>query len=195
MNRLAFLASGFAFALSAVTLPAPAFAQEEPGDTVDLVIVYGDDPCPASSDAKKIVVCPRMDENERYRIPPNLRDGDNPANEAWANRVKSLESVGAFGVNSCSASGYGGFSGCTQKLIDQAYAEKRSGPGVQAAKLIEAEREKRLSTIDADAAAEQARVEAIEKEFDAKKRAEAEAAEKAGTATEAPAPAPAQGDQ
>ncbi|WEK45539.1 MAG: hypothetical protein P0Y56_10900 [Candidatus Andeanibacterium colombiense] len=181
MKRLALLAFALASGLAAA-IPAPAFAQEDPGDSVDLVIVYGNDPCPASPDATRIVVCPRMEENERYRIPPNLRSSDDPANEAWASRVESLETVGASGVNSCSASGYGGFSGCTQQLIKQAYAEKRTGPGVKAAQLIEEERAKRLSTIDADAAAEQQRVEVIEKEYEARKQAEADAAEAAKAA-------------
>lgn len=174
MKRLAILTLAFA-----ATIPSPALAQDDSTDTVNLVIVYGNDECKASPDAKIIDVCVRMEENERYRIPPNLRESDSPENQAWAARVKSFETVGAYGINSCSPSGYGGWSGCTQQLIDQAYAEKRSGPGVRAAQLIEEERQKRLSTIDADAAAEQARVEELEKEYDAKKRAEAEAAEAA----------------
>jgi hypothetical protein len=176
---------GTALALAfAAFLPAPAAAQDVPGDSVDVVIVYGDDACPSSPDAKRIVVCPRLDENERYRIPPSLRESDDPANEPWTNRVKSMETVGNFGTMSCSASGYGGWSGCTKQLIEQAYAEKHAGPGVKAAELIAEERAKRLSTIDADAAAEQARVEVLEKEYDAKMQAEADAAEaeKNGTA-------------
>lgn len=175
MKRLAVIA----FALAAA-VPVPAAAQEGPGDSVDIVIVYGDDPCPVSPDATRIVVCPRLDEGERYRIPPNLRESDSPANDAWANKVERMETVGAFGTMSCSASGFGGWTGCTKQLIDQAYAEKHAGPGVRAAQLIEQEREKRLSTIDADAAAEQARVEVLEKEYDAriaKEQAEADAAE------------------
>ena len=51
-------------------------------------------------------------------------------------------------------------------------------------KLIEAERQKRLSTIDAAAAEEQARVETLEKEYEAKLKREA--------AGESAAPAPKQ---
>ena len=173
------LSPALTIAAFAAAAPSPAAAQDVPGDSVDVVIVYGDDPCPASADAKRIVVCPRLDEGERYRIPPNLRESDDPANEPWTNRVKSMETVGNFGTMSCSASGYGGWSGCTKQLIEQAYAEKRAGPGVKAAELIAQERAKRLSTIDADAAAEQARVEQLEKEYDAKMQAEADAAEAA----------------
>jgi|EndMetStandDraft_4_1072995.scaffolds.fasta_scaffold79273_2 hypothetical protein len=176
MKRLALIAFSLAAAVS-----APAFAQDDPGDSVELVIVYGNDACPASApDAKKIVVCPRLDEDERYRIPPNLRESNDPANQSWATRVKSFETVGNFGTLSCSASGYGGWSGCTQQLIDAAYEERKGGPGVKAAQLIAEERAKRLSTIDADAAAEQERVEQIEKEYDAKNQAEADAAAAAG---------------
>ena len=180
MRRLSILALAFAAAL-----PAPAIAQDsqdvqdQPSDSVNLLIVYGDDDCQPSPDASVINVCVRMDEGERYRIPPNLRESSDPSNESWASRVESLETVGATGINSCSPSGYGGWTGCTQQLIDQAYAEKRNNPGVRAAQLIAEERAKRLATIDADAAAEQARVEELEKAYDEKKRAEAEAAEAA----------------
>ena len=180
MKRLSILALAFAAAL-----PVPAAAQEvqdQPSDSVNLLIVYGDDDCQPSPDASVINVCVRMDEGERYRIPPNLRESSDPSNESWASRVQSLETVGASGINSCSPSGYGGWSGCTQQLIDQAYAEKRNSPNVRAAQLIAEERAKRLASIDADAAAEQARVEELEKAYDEKKRAEAEAAEAAAAA-------------
>ncbi|MBS1240229.1 MAG: hypothetical protein H6R45_935 [Proteobacteria bacterium] len=171
MKRLAVLA----LALTA-SLPAPAAAQDEVSDNVNVVIVYGDDECPASPDARVIVVCPRMEEQERYRIPSELRESDDPANEAWASRVKSMETVGSFGTLSCSASGFGGWAGCTQALIDAAYEEKRTGSSVRAAQLIQEERDKRLSTIDADAAAEQARVEVLEKAYEEKLAKEREAA-------------------
>jgi hypothetical protein len=54
------------------------------------------------------------------------------------------------------------------KLINQAYAEKKQSSDVQFGKLIEEERAKRLKTIDTDAAAEQARVEQLEKEYEAR---------------------------
>ena len=97
MKRVTIHAAMLAAAFAAAA-PSPAAAQDVPGDSVDVVIVYGDDPCPASADAKRIVVCPRLDEGERYRIPPNLRESDDPANEPWTNRVKSMETVGNFGT-------------------------------------------------------------------------------------------------
>ena len=178
MKRPAISGSILALALAAI-LPASAAAQTDevgPTDNVNLVIVYGEDECRVSADASVIDVCVRMAEDERFRIPPNLRQSDDPANESWANRVQSLETVGASGINSCSPSGYGGWSGCTQQLISQAYAEKRESPNVRAAQLIAEERAKRLETIDADAAAEQARVEQLEREYDARLAREREAA-------------------
>ncbi len=58
--------------------PLPAAAQDQAGDKVNTVIVYGEDECPQSTGGD-IVVCARMDESERYRIPEALRFSDDPA--------------------------------------------------------------------------------------------------------------------
>lgn len=143
---------------------APAAAQDEAGDKVNMVIVYGDDACPAPA-AGEITVCARKDENERFRIPENLRTSDSIQNTAWTERVKSYEMVGSFGTMSCDPAGAGGFTGCTQQMINAAYADKREASNVRFSQLIAAARAERLSTIDADAAAEQERVEQIEREY------------------------------
>jgi hypothetical protein len=175
MNRLNLLA--FA-ALPLMAAAAPAAAQDQtgpadnPNERVNQLIIYGDDPCPKSEGAE-ITVCARKPESERFRIPEDLRNEPNPSNEAWTNKVESYETVGNFGNNSCSPSGYGGWSGCTQALIDAAYKEKKTGQAVQFSQLIAEERAKRLSTIDADAAAEQARVEQAEKEYNDRQKANA----------------------
>ncbi len=90
-----------------------------------MVIVYGDDDVQPTATADEIVVVARQPESERYRIPRNLRLSDDPANTAWAERVESFELVGDFGTLSCSPTGAGGSTGCTQELIDAAYGEKR----------------------------------------------------------------------
>ena len=59
----------------------------------------------------------------------------------------------------------GGFTGCTQQMINDAYADKANDAGVRFGEIIAAERAKRLATIDEDAAAEQERVEMIEREY------------------------------
>ncbi len=67
-------------ALAQDAAPAPAAGSER----VNLVIVYGDDPCPGSGNGDEIVVCARKGEEERYRIPEPLRGDPNaPVNQAW----------------------------------------------------------------------------------------------------------------
>ena len=153
-----------AAALSGAGLLAfPVQAQDQPGDRVNQLVIYGDDPCPQSTD-DEIVVCARKDENERYRIPETLRGGElgDAKNQAWSERVRSYEYVGKSGTNSCSPTGAGGFTGCTQQLLRQAYAEKGIDDTVNWGQLIEEERQKRLSRIDAEADAVEARVQEIE---------------------------------
>lgn len=155
-----------AFALPALALAftAPLAAQDAAGDKVRMVILYGDDAAP-KADPDEIIVVARMPERERFRIPSNLRESDNPANTAWINRVERLEFVGASGTLSCSATGVGGSTGCTQEMIRNAYADKKASPSVRFGQLIEAARAERLSQIDQLSAEEQARVEALEKEY------------------------------
>lgn len=113
------LVAGFA------VLPAPAAAQAK--DKISEIIVYGNDPCPRSTD-DNIVVCARKSEAERYRIPERYRSsGPRQLSESWAARAQSLETVGATGINSCSAVGPGGFTGCLAQIIDKARREVREG--------------------------------------------------------------------
>lgn len=153
----------------------PVIAQDAAGDKVNQLIVYGDDLCPQSTE-NEIVVCARKDEGERYRIPQTLRDNPNaPGNEAWSQRVKSYEYVGASGTNSCSPTGLGGTTGCTQTLLRQAYAEKAQDDTVNWGLLIEEERQKRLARIDGESDAVEERLREIEAQRAAREAA-AEAA-------------------
>jgi hypothetical protein len=151
-------------ALASALIGQPAAAQDDAGDKVNTVIVYGQDDCTPSTEGE-LTICVRMDEQERYRIPEALRQSDSPANESWATRVRSFEAVGDFGPLSCSPVGAGGELGCLTKIIEAAYAERRGGPGVRAAELIAQARGERLATIDAEAAATQARVEELERQY------------------------------
>jgi hypothetical protein len=115
---------------------------------VNQVLVYGDDPCPASTD-EVINVCARLPEQERFRIPPNLRSNPNdPANQAWAGRAMELSYVGASGIGSCSTAGPGGVSGCFNQIVQQARAERRTADDVNWNSLIEQARQDRLRRID-----------------------------------------------
>lgn len=153
-----------ALALAALAGTASLAAQDAAGDKVRMVIVYGEDAAPTPQ-GDEIVVVARMPEGERFRIPEGVRYSDNPANTAWINRVERLEFVGASGTLSCSAVGPGGSTGCTQEMIRNAYADRNASPSVRFGQLIEAARAERLSRIDEISAEEQARVEAIEKEY------------------------------
>lgn len=149
----------------------PVAAQDAPEPKVNMLIVYGDDKCPEST-GSDIIICGRKPESERFRIPEPLREHSSPQNEAWSNKVIAYETVGRSGTMSCSPVGAGGWTGCSSKLIDQAYAEKRSDPSVHFGELIAAERAKRLSTVDAEAAQTQAMVEQAEKDMEARQKAQ-----------------------
>ena len=106
------------FAALGFSQPAEAQRNER------VLIVYGNDPCPTSN-GEEIVVCARLDESERYRIPEPLRGTrDQPADSAWSSRARSIEYVGASGTMSCSPVGAGGFTGCTQEMWRAARAER-----------------------------------------------------------------------
>lgn len=181
---LAFAPLVAAGSFAAFALAAPAAGQNPPDDRVNTLIIYGDDDCPQSQ-SDEIVVCARMDEGERYRIPERLRESSSPQNEAWTTRVRSFETVGRFGPMSCSPVGAGGELGCTAQAIEQAYAARAQGSEVRFGQLIDQARQERLSTIDAEAAETQARVEELERQYMERIRREQEGE---GASSQAPAP-------
>jgi membrane-bound lytic murein transglycosylase B len=142
---------------------APASAQSA-GEKINMVIAYSADECPEAKEGE-VVICEILVEAERYRIPSNLRYSDSPENKAWARQVEEIKYVGDFGAMSCSPAGAGGFTGCTQKFVEAAYKDRAEAENVRFGQLIEKARAERLSTIDTNAAAEQERVEMIEREY------------------------------
>jgi hypothetical protein len=102
---------------------APAFAQTaQPG----VLLIYGKDKCPTNENGEEIVVCRRLDEAERYRIPQDLREGEvKPQQESWAVRQKDALNTGGTGIGSCSAVGPGGATGCFAQQAAQTRAENR----------------------------------------------------------------------
>src|SRR5438128_5820537 len=124
MTRLMItLAVGAAVAGGVAAFPAPAEAQA--GNAVAEIIVYGNDPCPRSTD-DQVVVCARRPESERYRIPEKYRpSGTRQQQEAWANKAKVIETVGATGINSCSPVGPGGYTGCLTRVIREAREQRK----------------------------------------------------------------------
>lgn len=179
-----------AFALASAAAPALAQQGAAPAETgtagsekVNIVIVYGDDACPQSQ-GDDIVVCARKGEEERFRIPEPLRgDPNKPSNQAWGERVRAMEYVGRSGTESCSPSGAGGATGCFAQLARLTKAERQQADNASWKDLVAAEREKRLSTIDADSEAIEARVRAEE---EAEAKAQQQAAPQDGTSPPQP---------
>ena len=124
MSRLLIVLAASAAAVGGLAaIPAPAVAQQK--GSVAEIVVYGDDPCPRSTD-DQVVVCARRPEAERYRIPPKYRpSGTRQQSESWANRSEVLQTVGATGINSCSPVGPGGFTGCEMQVIKQAREQRK----------------------------------------------------------------------
>jgi hypothetical protein len=126
---------------------------------VNQLIIFEGDQCPPSRDPNEVTICVTAPATERYRIPENLRTDPNaPENQSWTNKAIALSYVGRSGIGSCSPDGPGGFTGCTQQLINQAVAERRGRPEVNWANLIEQARQERLGGINTAAA--QAELEA-----------------------------------
>lgn len=99
----------------------PALAQEGTYRT-RTVLVYGNDPCPKSENPDEIIVCARRPEEERYRIPRELRDAERAGTIAREDNVAANRAQlasgrdAATGTGSCSTVGPGGTTGCTQGI-------------------------------------------------------------------------------
>ena len=152
-------ATRYLLPLAALVIASPALAQSETttvrGERVNTVFVFGDDPCP-EAEGEDIVVCGRLDEGERYRIPEALRgDPNSPRRESWTQRVRALERVGRTGTLSCSPVGLGGFTGCLNDLVTEAQEERRQAANVDWTTTVSAERRRRLESFDAAARAQE----------------------------------------
>ncbi len=157
------LAPAIVLSAAALAAASPAAAQSA-SEKINMVIAYDASECPVAKEGE-VVICEILVEADRYRIPSNLRYSDSPENVARARQVDEIKYVGDFGTLSCSPAGAGGFTGCTEKFIEAAYKDRAEADNVRFSLLIEEARAERLSAIDTDAAAEQERVESIEREY------------------------------
>ncbi len=86
------------------------------------VLVFGEDPCPKSDNPDEIIVCARRPEEERFRIPKDLREADKAGTISRADNVAAQRAElasgrpSATGIGSCSSVGPGGIIGCTPGL-------------------------------------------------------------------------------
>ena len=122
IKTLPSFAAGAALIAGSMLLPAlPAQAQSRNSE----IIVYGTDPCPRATDST-VVVCRRLPETQRFRIPPNLRPSGAPqTRNSWVNRSKAFANQSGVGPMACSAIGPAGRSGCALQEINQAMQENR----------------------------------------------------------------------
>lgn len=127
----------FIFApLLLLTLPSPAIAddteygdaqQSTPPERMSFLVTFGAEKCPEAK-GEEIVVCAVQPESDRYRIPKKLRAPDDVAvgGGSWPAAVESLDTYSrALLPNSCSVNGSAGFTGCTQQMLQQWFAERR----------------------------------------------------------------------
>ncbi len=131
------------FALATVAilaLPSVASAQTQvdqqaqaetgqPPQRIRQVTLTGSEACP-KAEGDEIVVCSRIDPNEQYRVPKELRaPPEVPAqNQSWVNRAATVDQVGrvAGGLpNTCSPVGSGGQTGCAIQQGKAWAAERR----------------------------------------------------------------------
>lgn len=108
------------------TIPVTAVEAAPLTDRTISIVVYGDDPCPKSTE-DEIVVCARRPEEERYRIPKELRKApEDVTARAWGDRALALDEISRAGMpNSCSPVGSGGQTGCMEMLMRQWHAARR----------------------------------------------------------------------
>lgn len=98
-----------------------AVPSNEAPTRIATLVIFGDDPCPRSSE-DEVVVCARQPESERYRIPKQFRGRQyNAARDgSWAGTAKVLEYISREGLpDSCSPIGSNGQTGCFRKFLEQ----------------------------------------------------------------------------
>ncbi|WP_428630837.1 hypothetical protein [Sphingopyxis sp.] len=180
---------------SAVALPATAQETVVDGEKVNQVVVYGDDQCPQSG-ADEIVVCAKLPEAERYRVPQMFRGGSllDPRNQAWANKIVAVERIGRFGTDSCSPTGLGGFTGCTQALVAGAKAERQAADKTDWQAMIADQRAKRIAGIDSASDEVEAAVVAEERALAERQKAAEELERQASGQAPRPQAAPDEAD-
>ncbi len=117
----------------ALATAVPAAAQDgaraapPPAKTQLRIAVFGNDPCP-KGEGDEIIVCARLPESERYRVPKPLRDAkaaEKHQEQSWVARSRVIDQAGSENrPDSCSAVGSGGQTGCWEKFMRDARAQK-----------------------------------------------------------------------
>ena len=126
--------------LALIAVPAAAVAQQDnepaqaaigqPPQRIRNVQLTGTETCPTAQ-GNEVVVCNRINPDEQYRIPKNLRKDVEiaPQNQSWVNRTAVADDVSrrAAGIpDTCSPVGSGGQTGCALAYGRAWAAEKRA---------------------------------------------------------------------
>lgn len=85
--------------------------------------IFGNDRCPPSTEDEAII-CGKLPESERFRIPEQFREPTAADRVAKDERVTEMVYAGRTGTQSCSPVGPGGFTGCQEQLA-RAWREDR----------------------------------------------------------------------
>lgn len=96
-------------------------------ERISFLVAFGEEKCrPPQGD--EIVVCASVPESERYRIPRELRRKERVVTDrSWTSAVEALDRFAAdVRPNSCSVNGSGGFTGCTQAMLRDWFAARRT---------------------------------------------------------------------
>ncbi len=123
---LPFLATAFAASAQADDMTRGSAAQQP--EKISFLATFGEEKCPEAVEPDEIVVCAAAPEGDRYRIPKDLRKGEEEAaaSQSWTSAVESLdEEARPMRPNSCSVVGTGGFTGCTQAMLREWFAARR----------------------------------------------------------------------
>lgn len=108
-------------------LPAPETLPDG-SQRWSFLVTYGDEDCPPAV-GDEIIVCARLPESERHRIPAPLREKQEDRRvmgASWSAQVESYENVARLSrPDSCSAVGSYGYTGCTAAALRQWFAERQ----------------------------------------------------------------------
>lgn len=120
-------------ATALLSLLSPAKAEEtspiaSETERWSILVTYGEDDCPKSTNGE-IVVCARQPEEERYRIPKDVREKEKEEEAhyamSWTAQFQNHENEARLGrPNSCSPVGTNGFTGCQAAILRDWFAER-----------------------------------------------------------------------
>lgn len=128
MTRILLSILALATVSSASASDLPLGVASQPPEKISFLATFGEEKCPEAIDPDEIVVCATAPEGDRYRIPKDLRKSEDEvqASQSWTSAVESLdEGARATRPNSCSVVGSGGFTGCTQAMLREWFADRR----------------------------------------------------------------------